>query len=147
MSVSENKSVTKFLNEDLWHYINRGGVHPSQLSSPQLSSVPGGHSNTNGVEKSVLHTMSEAERATYLALTILIAIKDCTDLNYGGRHRSILEAYYIEKLDNQATAIKVGLTYRQYKSAKKGALHEFIERYNFWRKKRECPELPTLVYP
>lgn len=144
---TESKSVIDFLKNDFWHYLNQGGVHPSQLSSPQLSLAPGGHSNTNHVEKSLVGQMSRAERATYLAVTIMMSIKDCSDLEYGGKHRSILEAYYIHKLDNRATAIRVGLTDRQYRSAKKAALQEFIERYEFWREKRDCPELPVLYYP
>ena len=43
--------------------------------------------------------------------------------------------------------IKVGMSEAQYKRSKRSALKEFIQRYNFWREYRICPELPELFYP
>lgn len=138
------KDVRQFLRKDFWHYINLGGINYNQLSSPQLTFTPNTHSYTNGTEKHLIDDMSEAERSTYIATTIIIAFKDCTDIE-GRRHKSILEDYYIKDLTNQAVAIRVNLTESQYKKAKRNALIEFTERFNFWRLKRDCPELPILT--
>lgn len=142
--MTETMNVKKFLKEDLWHYINLGGIQYNQLSSPQLTFAPNTHSYTNGTEKHLIDDMSEAERSTYVATTIVIAFKDCTDIE-GQRHKSILEDYYIKELTNQAIAIRVNLSDWKYKKAKRKALEEFTERFNFWRLKRDCPELPILT--
>ena len=109
--------------------------------------MPSNHININNTEKEYVEIMSKEERARYLATTVLIAIKDCSDFEYHGKHKSILEAYYVQNLDNRSTAIKVNMSDAQYKKAKKAALREFIQRYNFWRDYRDCPELPALFYP
>ena len=142
--MTETMNVKKFLKEDLWHYINLGGIQYNQLSSPQLTFTLNTHSYTNGTEKRLIDDMSEAERSTYVATTIVIAFKDCTDIE-GQRHKSILEDYYIKELTNQAIAIRVNLSDWKYKKAKRKALEEFTERFNFWRLKRDCPELPILT--
>lgn len=143
----ERTDVISFLTRDFWKYINEGGMHPGELSGVQITGMPSSHSNTNSIEKEYVETMSKAERARYLATTVLIAIKDCSDFEYRGKHKTILEAYYIQNLDNQATMIKVGMSEAQYKRSKKSALKEFIQRYNFWRDYRQCPELPEIFYP
>lgn len=140
----ETRDVKLFLKKDFWHYINLGGINYNQLSSPQLTFTPNTHSYTNGTEKRLIDDMSEAERSTYVATTIIIAFKDCTDIE-GRRHKSILEDYYIKGLTNQAVAIRYNLSDWQYKKAKRNALIEFTERFNFWRLKRDCPELPILT--
>ena len=142
--MTEAMNVNKFLKEDFWHYINLGGIQYNQLSSPQLTFTHNTHSYTNGTEKHLIDDMSEAERSTYVATTIVIAFKDCTDIE-GQRHKSILEDYYIKELTNQAIAIRVNLSDWKYKKAKRKALEEFTERFNFWRLKRDCPELPILT--
>ena len=142
--MTETMNVKKFLKDDFWHYINLGGIQYNQLSSPQLTFTPNTHSYTNGTEKRLIDDMSEAERSTYVATTIVIAFKDCTDIE-GQRHKSILEDYYIKELTNQAVAIRYNLSDWQYKKAKRNALIEFTERFNFWRLKRDCPELPILT--
>ena len=38
------------------------------------------------------------------------------------------------------------MTEAEYKPAKKEALIEFIKRYDYLRKARQCPELPELFY-
>lgn len=139
------KDVRQFLRKDFWHYINLGGINYNQLSSPQLTFTPNTHSYTNGTEKRLIDDMSEAERSTYVATTIIIAFKDCTDIE-GRRHKSILEDYYIKELTNQAVAIRYNLSDWQYKKAKRNALIEFAERFNFWRIRRNCLELPVLTY-
>ena len=141
----ETRDVNLFLKKDFWHYINLGGINYNQLSSPQLTFTPNTHSYTNGTEKRLIDDMSEAERSTYVATTIIIAFKDCTDIE-GQRHKSILEDYYIKELTNQAIAIRVNLSDWKYKKAKRRALKEFAERFNFWRIKRNCLELPVLTY-
>lgn len=143
--MTETMNVKKFLKDDFWHYINLGGIQYNQLSSPQLTFTPNTHSYTNGTEKRLIDDMSEAERSTYVATTIVIAFKDCTDIE-GQRHKSILEDYYIKELTNQAIAIRVNLSDWKYKKAKRKALEEFTERFNFWRLKRDCPELPILIH-
>lgn len=143
--MTETMNVKKFLKEDFWHYINLGGIQYNQLSSPQLTFTPNTHSYTNGTEKRLIDDMSEAERSTYVATTIVIAFKDCTDIE-GQRHKSILEDYYIKQLNNQAIAIRVNLSDWKYKKAKRKALKEFTERFNFWRIRRNCLELPVLTY-
>ncbi len=143
----ERTDVISFLTKDFWKYINEGGMHPGELSGVQITGMPSNHSNINNTEKEYVETMSKAERARYLATTVLIAIKDCSDFEYHGKHKSILEAYYVQNLDNRSTAIKVNMSDAQYKKAKKAALREFIQRYNFWRDYRDCPELPALFYP
>ena len=80
-------------------------------------------------------------------MTVLVAIKDCTDFEYHGKHRTILENYYIQNLNNYQTQVKVGMNDSEYKTAKKNALKEFISRYDYWRDARDCPELPPLFYP
>lgn len=140
----ETRDVKLFLKKDFWHYLNLGGINYNQLSSPQLTFTPNTHSYTNGTEKRLIDDMSEAERSTYIATTIIIAFKDCTDIE-GRRHKSILEDYYIKDLTNQAVAIRYNLSDWQYKKAKRNALIEFTERFNFWRLKRDCPELPILT--
>ena len=142
--MTETMNVKKFLKDDFWQYINLGGIQYNQLSSPQISFTPNTHSYTNGTEKRLIDDMSEAERSTYVATTIVIAFKDCTDIE-GQRHKSILEDYYIKELTNQAIAIRVNLSDWKYKKAKRKALEEFTERFNFWRLKRDCPELPILT--
>lgn len=142
--MTETMNVKKFLKDDFCHYINLGGIQYNQLSSPQLTFTPNTHSYTNGTEKRLIDDMSEAERSTYVATTIVIAFKDCTDIE-GQRHKSILEDYYIKELTNQAIAIRVNLSDWKYKKAKRKALEEFTERFNFWRLKRDCPELPILT--
>lgn len=141
----ETRDVNLFLKKDFWHYINLGGINYNQLSSPQLTFTPNTHSYTNGTEKRLIDDMSEAERSTYVATTIIIAFKDCTDIE-GQRHKSILEDYYIKELTNQEIAIRVNLSDWKYKKAKRRALKEFAERFNFWRIKRNCLELPVLTY-
>ncbi|WP_229265766.1 ArpU family phage packaging/lysis transcriptional regulator [Lactobacillus crispatus] len=141
----ETRDVNLFLKKDFWHYLNLGGINYNQLSSPQLTFTPNTHSYTNGTEKRLIDDMSEAERSTYIATTIIIAFKDCTDIE-GRRHKSILEDYYIKELTNQAVAIRYNLSDWQYKKAKRNALIEFAERFNFWRLKHDCPELPVLTY-
>ena len=140
----ETRDVKLFLKKDFWHYLNLGGINYNQLSSPQLTFTPNTHSYTNGTEKRLIDDISEAERSTYVATTIIIAFKDCTDIE-GRRHKSILEDYYIKELTNQAVAIRYNLSDWQYKKAKRSALIEFTERFNFWRLKRDCPELPILT--
>ena len=142
--MTETMDVKKFLKKDFWHYLNLGGINYNQLSSPQLTFTPNTHSYTNGTEKRLIDDISEAERSTYIATTIIIAFKDCTDIE-GRRHKSILEDYYIKELTNQAVAIRYNLSDWQYKKAKRNALIEFTERFNFWRLKRDCPELPILT--
>lgn len=145
--MGESKDVNKFLKKDFWGYMYQGGIHPGQLTGTSFDLAPAGHSNTNSTEKAYVDTMSKAERAQYLALTVLVAIKDCTDFEYHGKHRTILENYYIQNLNNYQTQVKVGMNDSEYKTAKKNALKEFISRYDYWRDARDCPELPPLFYP
>ena len=143
----ESKDVNKFLKKDFWGYMYQGGIHPGQLTGTSFDLAPAGHSNTNSTEKAYVDTMSKAERAQYLALTVLVAIKDCTDFEYHGKHRTILENYYIQNLNNYQTQVKVGMNDSEYKTAKKNALKEFVQRYTHLRDARKCPELPELFYP
>ena len=145
--MGERKDVNDFLKKDFWSYMYDGGIHPGQLTGASFDLTPSGHSNINSTEKSYVETMSKAERAQYLALTVLVAIKDCTNFEYHGKHRAILEAYYIENLNNQQARMKVGMSDAEYKTSKKDALKEFIKRYDYWRNARNCPELPALFYP
>ena len=117
----ETRDVKLFLKKDFWHYLNLGGINYNQLSSPQLTFTPNTHSYTNGTEKRLIDDMSEAERSTYVATTIIIAFKDCTDIE-GRRHKSILEDYYIKELTNQAIAIRVNLSDWKYKRLKEKRL-------------------------
>lgn len=141
----EKKEVKDFLAHDFWSYINKGGMHPGELTGVQLSATPGGHSNVNTIENSYVETMNEAERARYLANTVLKAIQDCTNFEHT-RHQDILNWYYIHGLKNQEVEIKVGLFGRTYKKEKNKALIEFVQRFNFWRSYRRCDELPLLFY-
>ena len=145
--MGERKDVNDFLKKDFWGYMYDGGIHPGQLTGASFDLTPSGHSNINTTEKSYVETMNKAERAKYLALTILKAIKDCTNFKFHGKHRAILEAYYIENLNTYQTRVRVGMTEAEYKPAKKEALIEFIKRYDYLRKARQCPELPELFYP
>ncbi|WP_270451037.1 hypothetical protein [Lactobacillus crispatus] len=143
----ESKDVNDFLKKDFWAYMYQGGIHPGKLTGASFDLAPTGHTNTNSTEKTYVDTMGKAERAQYLALTVLVAIKDCTDFEYHGKHRTILETYFIQNLNNQQTQVKVGMNDSEYKSAKRDALKEFIKRYDYWRDARDCPELPPLFYP
>lgn len=145
--MGERKDVNDFLKKDFWSYMYDGGIHPGQLTGASFDLAPSGHSNINTTEKSYVETMNKAERAEYLALTVLTAIKECTNFKFHGKHRAILEAYYIENLNNSQVRLKVGMTDAEYKPAKKAALIEFIKRYDYWREARDCPELPVLFYP
>ena len=50
-------NVKDFFKYDFWHYMNLGGIHVSQLSSPQMDLTGATHSNTNGVENSKHQTI------------------------------------------------------------------------------------------
>ena len=127
--MGERKDVNDFLKKDFWSYMYDGGIHPGQLTGASFDLTPSGHSNINSTEKSYIETMSKAERAQYLALTVLVAIKDCTNFEYHGKHRAILEAYYIENLNNLQSRMKVGMTEGEYKTAKKGVMHVIVPSY------------------
>mgnify|MGYP001855725346 FL=1 len=145
--MTERKDVNEFLKKDFWRYMYQGGIHPGQLTGASFDLAPSGHTNINTTEKSYIDVMSKAERAGYLAATVLYALKDCTDFKYGGKHKTILEAYYIRHLNNQQTMLRVNMSDAEYKRAKKDALKEFVQRYTHLRDARKCPELPELFYP
>lgn len=142
---AETKTARYFLKHDLWSYISKGGMHAGELTGVKLSDTPISHSNINGTEKSYIEKMSDAERARYLAITVLIAINDCSNYEYT-RHKDIINWYYIHGLNNRQAAIKVSLSEQQYKTQKKEALIEFTQRFNFWRAYRNCDDLPILIY-
>ncbi|WP_131501288.1 ArpU family phage packaging/lysis transcriptional regulator [Lactobacillus crispatus] len=139
-------AVAIFLQNDFWHYMNLGGIHPSQLSSPQLTLAPGGHNNTNTTEKSLIGTMSKAERAQWIAETILLAINDCTDLN-NRKHKSLIRDFYLEDLTNEEVKIRLNFSEYQIRREKPKALIEFAERLEYWKGRRKCTdqEIPRLL--
>lgn len=141
-------AASNFLLNDFWHYMNLGGIHPSQLSSPQLSPASGGHSNTNTIEKSLIGTMTKAERAQWIAETILLAINECTDFN-NRRHQSLLRDFYLKRLTNEEVKIKLNFSEYQIRREKPKALVEFSERLEYWKDKRDCSdqEIPRLLVP
>lgn len=138
------ENVRIFFGKDFRHYINLGGIHPSQLSSPQLDLAPGGHSYTNNVEKSLVSTMSKAERARWVAGTILLAVNECSDFE-DEKHRSIIMKFFIKKMTNFQTSISINISENRLRREKPKACVEFAERLNYWKGERNCPELPDLI--
>ena len=141
-------AAANFLHNDFWHYMNLGGIHPNQLSSPRLDLAPGGHSNTNTTEKALIGTMSEAERAQWVAQTILLAINECTDFN-NRKHKSLIRDFYLEDLTNEEVKIRLNFSEYQVRREKPKALIEFSERLEYWKKRRDCTyqEIPRLLVP
>lgn len=137
-------NVKRFFENDFWHYINQGGVHPSQLSSPQLSFTPGGHTNINGVEKSLIRDMSEAEKARYKAMVILIALSYCTDFQQS-RHQSILRGMYLDQMTSAQIENNLNLSDYTFRKQSRKAAVEFAERLNFEEKVRGINDLPDLL--
>lgn len=137
-------NVKDFFQHDFWHYMNRGGIHVSQLSSPQMSLTGTSHSNTNGIEKSLVDSLSEAEQATYRAETIAIALNNCSDLE-NSKHQTILRSTFINELTDYQIEIKLSMSDYQLRRNKKKACVEFAERLEFWRKRRNINDLPLLM--
>lgn len=137
-------NVKDFFKNDFWHYMNQGGIHVSQLSSPQLDLAGASHSNTNGVEKSLVGALSEAEQATYRAQTIAIALTNCSDLE-NSKHQTILRSTFINELTDYQIEIKLSMSDYQLRRNKKKACVEFAERLEFWCKRRNINDLPLLL--
>ena len=137
-------NVKYFFKYDFWHYINLGGIHVNQLSSPQMSLTGTSHSNTNGVEKSLISDLSEAEQATYRAETIAIALNNCSDLE-NSKHQTILRSTFINELTDYQIEIKLSMSDYQLRRNKKQACVEFAERLEFWCKRRNINDLPLLL--
>lgn len=137
------QNVKDFFEQDFWHYVQQGGIHPTQLSSPQLSDVSA-HSDLNGVEISIISQMSKADRDQYLATTILIALFDCSDFEYQ-KHRTILHKLFVKQMTQEQVAISLNFSpYQLRKQLVKGCI-EFAERLNYWKVKRSANELPNLI--
>ncbi|MFR4967941.1 MAG: ArpU family phage packaging/lysis transcriptional regulator [Lactobacillus kalixensis] len=137
--------VKFFFENDFWHYINQGGAHITQLSSPQMDLAGGGHSNTNGTEKALISEMSRAEQARYTAETILLAVNDCTDYE-SSKHKTIIRNSYIDNVPDFQLEAMLGFSNYQVRKEKKQAAIEFAERLNFWKKYRNINDLPDLLY-
>ena len=137
-------NVKDFFKYDFWHYMNLGGIHVNQLSSPSLDLAGATHTNTNGVEKSLIADLSEAEQATYRAETIAIALNNCSDLE-NSKHQTILRSTFINKLTDYQIEIKLSMSDYQLRRNKKKACVEFAERLEFWCKRRNINDLPLLL--
>lgn len=141
--IETTKNVKSFFESDFWHYIQLGGIHPTQLSSPQLDGITA-HTNLNGIESSLINQMNKADRAQYLATTILIALFDCSDYEYE-RHKTIMHRLFIKHMTQDQVCMM--LNFSQYQLRKQLTLGciEFAERLNYWRIKRDATELPNLI--
>lgn len=137
-------NVKDFFQHDFWHYMNQGGIHVNQLSSPQMDLAGSTHTNTNGVEKSLISDLSEAEQAIYRAETIAIALNNCSDLD-NSKHQTILRSAYINELTDYQIEIKLSFSDYQLRREKKKACVEFAERLEFWCKRRNISDLPLLM--
>lgn len=96
-------NVREFLDNDFQTYVNRGGLHRFDLSSPQLDLAGGGHSGGNPAEDKMQHIFD------YQAKTRAVqkAIMDCTEGRY--QHKTILVDCYLKELANWQVADKIGI--------------------------------------
>lgn len=136
-------NVKDFFENDFWHYVQQGGIHPNQLSSPQLDGISA-HTNINGLESSMISQLDKAEHAQYIATTILIALFDCSDFEYQKR-KTIMHRLFVKGMTQEQ--VRISLNFSQYQLKKqlaKGCI-EFAERLNYWRIRRKATELPDLI--
>ncbi|CCI85475.1 hypothetical protein FC52_GL001282 [Lactobacillus pasteurii DSM 23907 = CRBIP 24.76] len=147
MTVNEKNTISNvksFLTGDFWHYIQLGGIRPTTLKSANFDAIATNTSNVNGLEENVINTLDKADRAQYIAITILLALYDCSDFEYQKR-KTILYSLYIQQLTQEQTAIKLSFSnYKLRQQLNQGCI-EFAERLNYWRIKRNVSELPDLL--
>lgn len=121
-SIKTANKVRDFLDNDFQTYINRGGLHRTDLSSPQLDPAGGAHSGGNSAEDKMMRIFDYRAKCA----AIYKAMMDCTEGRY--KHRTIMIDCYINELENWQVADKLGVSLRQFNNKKKAALCEFAER-------------------
>lgn len=136
--------VKEFFENEFWHLINQGGIHPNQLSSPQIDGMPANHSNINGVEKSLVGQIGKAEHARNKAIIVLTALDEMTDFE-NSKHQTLLRDVYIKKLSKTQVEVIVNFSDYQLRKELRAASVEFAEKLNFWKEYRNINDLPDLV--
>lgn len=130
----------EFLEGEFQTYLNRAGLHRTDLSSPQMDitgvSAHGGNSAENGMMRIFDY---EAK-----CLAVYKAIDNCREnANKRIYSRSILVDLYIKELEPWQIRERLDLSESPYKIRRQKALCEFADRLPVWgyRLKTKLPEL------
>lgn len=137
-------NVKAFMKRDFWHYINLGGIHPNMLKSADFTNTPTGTTNINSNENNLVSTLDKADKAQYIAITILLALNDCSDFDYEKR-KTILYKIFIDRLTQEQVGIRLNFSNYQLRQQLQQGCIEFAERLEYWKCKRSVQELPTLL--
>ena len=133
-------NASDFLEGAFITYLNRAGLHKTDLSGPQMD-LAGAHAHSgNPAEKKMMDIFDYEAKCK----AIYKAIDNCRE-NRNKRiySRSILIDLYIKELEPWQVKERLGLSDSSYKVRKQSALCEFADRLPVWAYKAHT-HLPEL---
>lgn len=123
------KKVRKFLEYDFQNYLNRAGMHRTDLSSPQLDPTSVSSHGGNSAENKMFRLYDYQAKC----LAVYQTIMDCEENeNKGIRSKSILKLRYLDDLSDSQVEARLHLSGSRYRYKKNRALCEFADRLHKW---------------
>jgi len=132
IDIDKNKTAEKvraFFDTEFQTYLNRAGMHRTDLSSPQLN--PSGVTSHGGNSaESKMMQIFEYQAKCY---AVYQAIDNCSENRARNRYnRSILKLRYISELEDWQVADRLQLSLSSCREKKNLALCEFADRLPYW---------------
>lgn len=143
IDIDRNKTaenVRDFLDGQFQTYLNRAGLHRTDLSSTQLDPTGVTSHGGNSAERKMMKIFDYEAKC----MAIYAAIDNCQENpNLRIFNRSILYDSYILLLENWQIEERLGLSSSRLREKKRAALCEFADRLPVWafRKKTKLPDL------
>lgn len=123
------EKVSSFLTKNFIHYLDKAGMHKTDLSSPQLD-LTGISSHGGNSAESKMMLILDCENK---CMAIIRAINNCREnVNRGVRNKTILNELYIQDLENWQVQDRLRLSETAYYNKKQDALCEFADRIEVW---------------
>lgn len=123
-------NVQQFLTNDFPIIMSRADKQITDITSPQLNSIPS-HTNGNSQEKKVL------DHINYVAVFLCVADTYAHMSNDGRKYREIIKLLCLYKLDRNTVSNRLGIDTSTLDKRKIGALCEFANRFEVQKKSHE----------
>lgn len=132
IGIDKNETAEKvrcFLDDEFQTYLNRAGLHRTDLSSPKMDITGITAHGGNSQEAKVMKIFDYEAKC----MAIYKTIDNCQEnKNLHVYHRSILYDRFILQLEDWQVAQRINLSASRYRDIKQDALCEFAERLPVW---------------
>lgn len=121
------QNTRKFLNKDIDKYLNLSGMHRFDICSPKLNGLPSAR-NDKAREEFMLRIFY----AQSIVKSVSNAITNLTDESKRP-YKVILVSKYVNGLQDQFVAQKIGYSDSRYRDIKRDALAEFAIKFLYYQ--------------